>query len=56
MVGDNITSGIIITSGVFIDEAIKYIKALPLRYKFEFYDGQDLVKEYEVLRTLKLWK
>lgn len=54
MAGDNITSGIIITSGLFTDEAIKYIETLPSRYKFEFYDGQDLVKEYEVLRTLKL--
>ncbi|WP_186429649.1 restriction endonuclease [Clostridium sp. BSD9I1] len=54
MVGDNITNGIIITSGVFTDEAINYIITLPSRYKFDFYDGKDLVEEYEVLRTLKL--
>lgn len=53
MAGDNITNGIIITSGVFTDEAINYMKTLPSRYKFQFYDGQDLVKEYEVLRTLQ---
>lgn len=54
MAMDNINNGIIITSGTFSYEAIKYLKTLPSKYNFELYEGKDLVKEYEVLRTLEI--
>ncbi|MCT8976283.1 restriction endonuclease [Clostridium sp. CX1] len=54
MIGDNITGGVIITSGIFTDEAIRYIETLPSKYNFQLYDGKDLATQYSVLKTLKL--
>lgn len=53
MVGCNITNGVLITTGIFTEEALRYINTLPTNYNLQLYDGKDLVKKYETLMTLK---
>lgn len=52
MVSDSVTNGIIITSGVFTKEAMKYIETLPKLYKILTYNGETLVNNYNTMNKL----
>ena len=54
MVSDNVTNGIIITSGIFTKETINYIKTLPKLYKIITYNGENLVTDYNTAKNLLL--
>lgn len=50
MLHDGVKRGIIITSGIIADSAIKYINTLPKSYKLELLDGADIIKQYSILK------
>lgn len=50
MVGDNVHHGIIMTSGKITDRAYEYIQTLPVNYKVELWDGNDIIKLYREVR------
>lgn len=56
MASENITNGIIITSGIFTKEAINYIETLPKLYKILMYNGEDLIEDYNELNKLLLFE
>lgn len=47
---DNITEGIVITTGDFTDQALEYAKGLPGRLSVILYDGVSLTKAHRKLR------
>jgi hypothetical protein len=53
MLHDGVKRGIIITSGIIADSAIKYINSLPKFYKFELLDGADIINQYSILKEKK---
>lgn len=51
MEGDGVTNGIIITSGIVTHEALEYSNTLPSPYSIDIYDGKDLIKEYNKIKS-----
>ncbi|MCT8976282.1 restriction endonuclease [Clostridium sp. CX1] len=47
---DNITQGIVITTGDFTSEALDYVKNLPERFSITLYDGIALSKYHRKIR------
>jgi hypothetical protein len=54
LVHDNITDGILITTGDFTDEAINYVKSLPDKYSIVLIDGIALTKYLRKLRKKEI--
>ena len=50
LIHDNITDGILVTTGDFTDEAKNYIKSLPGKYSIALIDGITLTKYLRKLR------
>lgn len=50
MEGDNISNGIIMTSGIVTQEVIDYVNSLPSTYSITIYDGKDLVSEHAKIK------
>lgn len=53
MVHDNVSRGIVITSGIISKNSKEYINSLPDGYYIELYDGERIVKEYKKLRDFQ---
>jgi HJR/Mrr/RecB family endonuclease len=51
MVHDEISHGIIITSGIIVDDCNDYIKSLPEGIEVKLIDGSDLVELYSILHS-----
>jgi hypothetical protein len=54
LVHDNITDGILITTGDFTDEAINYVNSLPPKYTIVLIDGITLSKYLRKLRKKEI--
>jgi restriction endonuclease Mrr len=54
LVHDNITDGILITTGDFTEEAINYVKSLPAMYSVVLIDGITLTKYLRKLRKKEI--
>jgi restriction endonuclease Mrr len=54
LVHDNITDGILITTGDFTEEAINYVKSLPPMYSIMLIDGITLTKYLRKLRKKEI--
>jgi restriction endonuclease Mrr len=54
LVHDNITNGILITTGDFTDEAINYVNSLPPKYSIVLIDGITLTKYLRKLRKKEI--
>jgi hypothetical protein len=49
MTHDGVTIGIIITSGIILEECQKYIESLPTKYRIDLIDGETIIKLYSTL-------
>lgn len=51
---DNVTDGIIITTGDFTSEALKYVNSLPNKFNISIYDGVALTNTHRAIREKEI--